>query len=253
MIALAQATTEIVTWQTLLTEQLQLIRESLPSLLFATINTIALTVGLLVLGFVLAVPVALGQLYGPAPVRWLMSAYERFFRAIPILVLLVFFVFGLKINFPLPPFFSAFLSAVLIFGVHSSAYQSQIFRGAIQSISLGQVAAARAIGMTRLQAIRHIVLPQAFRLAIPAWSNEYSSVLKDTSFAFTVGVVELNQQAIQIASYPNNHNKLFALFFAVAIIYLILTTLGTRGLELMERRMRIPGLTAHQGAAHTHG
>jgi polar amino acid transport system permease protein len=228
-------------------EQLRLVCESLPALWEGAVITVELTVGLLVLGFVLAIPVALGQTYGPKPVRWLMSAYERFFRAMPILVLLVFFAFGLKINLP------AFWSAVIVFGIHSSAYQSQIFRGAIQSISAGQIAAARAIGMTRWQAISHIVLPQALRLAIPAWSNEYSSVLKDTSFAFTVGVVELNQRAFQIANYPDNHNKMFALFFAVAIIYLILTTLGTRLLELIERRVRIPGLTVHQGAAHGHG
>ena len=219
----------------------------MPTLLSGTAITVELTVCLLLLGFFLAVPVSLGQIYGPAPLRWLMSAYERFFRAIPILVLLVFFVFGLKVNLP------AFLSAVLVFGVHSSAYQSQIFRGAIQSISLGQISAARAIGLTRLQAIRYIVLPQAFRLAIPAWSNEYSSVLKDTSFAFTVGLVELNQRAVQIANYPTHHDKVFALFFTVAIIFLILTTLGTRLLELVERRFRIPGLTVHSGAAHSHG
>ncbi len=218
--------------------------ESLPSFMRGMSVTVMLTLCLLFVGFALAVPVTLGQLYGPAPVRWLMSAYEKFFRAIPILVLLIFFAFSLKINLP------AFLSAVIVFGLHSAAYQSQIFRGTIQSISVGQIAAARAIGMTRLQAIRHIVLPQAFRLAIPAWSNEYSSVLKDTAFAFTVGLVELNQTGVQVANYSR---QLFIIFFTIAIIYLILTLVGTRLLESLEERVRIPGLTVHQGAAHGHG
>jgi polar amino acid transport system permease protein len=225
-------------------EVLKIPCESLPSFLRGMSVTVMLTLGLLLVGFVLAVPVALGQLYGPAPVRWLMSAYERFFRATPILVLLLFFAFGLKINLP------AFLSAVIVFGLHSSAYQSQIFRGTIQSISVGQIAAARALGMSRFQAICHIVLPQAFRLAIPAWSNEYSSVLKDTAFAFTVGLVELNQTGVQVANYSR---QFFVIFFAIAIIYLILTLVGTRLLESLEKRVRIPGLTVHQGAAHGHG
>jgi polar amino acid transport system permease protein len=228
--------------------QLKVACESLPILWDASLVTLSLTVCLLMLGFILSIPVSLGQLYGPAPVRWAMSGYEKFFRALPVLILLILFFFGFPLLFKVT--LPAFASAVLVFGLHSAAYQSQILRGAIQSISQGQILASRAIGMSRWQAMRYIVLPQAFRLAIPGWSNEYSSALKDTSFAFAVGLVELTQQAKQIA---NTNRQIFVLALTVAVIYLLLTTVGTRLLETLERRYRIPGLSLHQGSSHTHG
>ncbi len=222
-------------------EKLQLVWESLPLLLHGTLVTVELTVGLLLVGLLLGVPVALGQVYGPHPLVVLMSSYERFFRAMPILVLLIFFYFGLK-----PPL-SPFGTAVLVFGLHSSAYQSQIFRGAIQAIKQGQLLAARALGMTRLQALCYIVLPQALRLSIPGWSNEYSGVLKDTSFVFSIGVSELFRQGWQIMQRTR---EVFLIFITVAVIYLILTYLGTWLLELLERRLGVPGLAGQRREEH---
>jgi polar amino acid transport system permease protein len=177
----------------------------------------------------------------------LASAYERFFRAMPILVLLVVVNYGLVFVantyqwdwLRWPPF----AVAVLVFGLHSSAYQSQIFRGAISAIKPGQLLAARALGMTRLQTMRYIVLPQALRLAIPGWSNEYSGVLKDTSFVFAIGVTELFRQGWQIMQ---NTREVFLIFITVALIYLVLTYLGTWLLEWVERRWGVPGLTGQR-------
>lgn len=213
--------------------------------------TVALTVSLLIVGLVLGVAVALGQVYGPRPLVLLMSSYERFFRAMPILVLLVVSYYGLALlantyglEFLRLP---AFATAVLVFGVHSSAYQSQIFRGAIQAVKPGQLLAARALGMTRLQAIRYITLPQALRLAIPGWSNEYSGVLKDTSFVFAIGVTELTRQGWQIMQRTR---EVFLIFIVVALVYLVLTYLGTSLLELLERRLGVPGLTGQRREEH---
>ncbi|MCX8103996.1 MAG: amino acid ABC transporter permease [Candidatus Bipolaricaulota bacterium] len=232
-------------------EKLRLVWESLPLLLQGAIVTLELTVSLLLVGLVLGVLVALGQVYGPRPLAMLMSAYERFFRAMPILVLLIVVNFGLAFVantyqwdwLRLP----TFAVAVLVFGLHSSAYQSQIFRGAIQAIKPGQLLAARALGMTRLQAIRYITLPQALRLAIPGWSNEYSGVLKDTSFAFAIGVTELARQGWQIATRTR---EMFLIFITVALIYLVLTYLGTWLLELVERRVSVPGLAGQRREEH---
>lgn len=216
-------------------------------LLHGTLVTIELTISLLGLGLLLGVPVALGQVYGPRPIQMVMSSYERFFRAMPILVLLVVVNYGLAFlantyqwDFLRLP---AFVTAVIVFGLHSSAYQSQIFRGAIQAIKQGQLLAARALGMNRLQAIRYIVLPQALRLAIPAWSNEYSGVLKDTSFVFAIGVTELTRQGWQIMQRTR---EVFLIFITVALVYLVLTYLGTWLLELLERRWSVPGLAGQQ-------
>lgn len=232
-------------------ETLQLIWESLPLLLQGTIVTVELTVSLLFVGLVLGILVALGQVYGPRLVAMLTSAYERFFRAMPILVLLIVVNYGLAFVantyqwdwLRLP----TFVVAVLVFGLHSSAYQSQIFRGAILAIKPGQLLAARALGMTRLQSLRYIVLPQALRLAIPGWSNEYSGVLKDTSFAFAIGVTELTRQGWQIMQRTR---EVFLIFIVVALVYLLLTYLGTWLLEWVERRWGVPGLAGQRREEH---
>lgn len=220
-------------------------------LLEGVLVTVELTVSLLGVGLVLGVIVALGQVYGPRPIAMLTSAYERFFRAMPILVLLIVVNYGLAFVantyqwdwLRLP----TFVVAVLVFGLHSSAYQSQIFRGAILAIKPGQLLAARALGMTRLQTMRYIVLPQALRLAIPGWSNEYSGVLKDTSFVFAIGVTELTRKGWQIIQ---NTREVFLVFIVIALIYLLLTYLGTWLLELAERFWGVPGLTGQRREEH---
>ncbi len=220
-------------------------------LLEGMLVTVELTVSLLGVGLVLGVIVALGQVYGPRPIAMLMSAYERFFRAMPILVLLIVLNYGIafaadiyNVSWLRLPTFAV---AVMAFGLHSSAYQSQIFRGAILAIKPGQLLAARALGMTRLQTMRYIVLPQALRLAIPGWSNEYSGVLKDTSFVFAIGVTELTRKGWQIIQ---NTREVFLVFIVIALIYLLLTYLGTWLLELAERFWGVPGLTGQRREEH---
>jgi len=123
------------------------------------------------------------------------------------------------------------------------AYE-QIFRGAIQAISQGQMMAARSIGMSKLQAIRYIILPQAFRLSIPPWTNEFSSVLKDTSLASAIGVVELAKEGTLIMTriqYALGAEWILIIWMVVALIYLVLTYAGNRSLAFLEDRVRIPG------------
>ena len=232
-------------------DKLQLIWESVPLLLQGMLVTLELTVSLLLVGLILGITVALGQVYGPRPIAMLMSAYERFFRAMPILVLLIVLNYGIafvadvyNVSWLRLPTFAV---AVLAFGLHSSAYQSQIFRGAIRAIKPGQLLAAQALGMTRWQSIRYIVLPQALRFAIPGWSNEYSGVLKDTSFAFAIGVTELTRQGWQIMQRTR---EVFLIFITVALVYLVLTYLGTWLLELAERAWGVPGLAGQRREEH---
>ncbi|HPD76640.1 MAG TPA: ABC transporter permease subunit, partial [Methanoregulaceae archaeon] len=126
---------------------------------------IAITLGLvfvaLAVGFLLGLPLALGQVYGGKALRAAAGLYVWFFRGLPTLVLLFLFYFGifptLMLDFP------AFVTGAVVLGLRSAAYQSQIFRGAIQSISEGQMTAALSLGMTRAQAIETIILPQALR------------------------------------------------------------------------------------------
>ena len=165
-------------------------------------------------GFLLGIALAIMRVYGGIELGWLASGYEKLFRGIPLLVLIYLFIFGM-------PFLSALDGVVLALTLRSGAYQSQIFRGAFLSVNPGQMDAAYTLGMNRLQAFRFVLMPQAFRLALPSWSNEYSVVIKDSSFAFEVGIIEMTRAAYYISV---SFRELWALSMGVvAFTYLLFT------------------------------
>jgi polar amino acid transport system permease protein len=217
-------------------ESLVAIIDALPYLLDGSLVTLIVVVGAMGVGFALGAPLAVGQVYGGPALRRIIGVYVWFFRGIPLLVLLFLFYFGLftalEINL------SAFTVAIVVLGLISSAYQSQIFRGAILSLPEGQLKAARALGMSDLKAILSIVMPQAIRLSLPGWSNEYSIVLKDSAVTYALGVAEIMARAHFVAT--RTYQQL-PLYLAAGMIFLILTWLGTKGLRILEERVRIPG------------
>lgn len=219
-----------------MTEYLTAIQDALPYLLQGALVTIALVLCALFLGLTLGVFLAVGQVYGNKALRAFVGIYVWFFRGVPLLVLLFLFYFGLftllEINV------SAFTAAVIVLGLISAAYQSQIFRAGILSLPEGQFKAARALGMSDTRAVLFVILPQALRLSIPGWSNEYSVVLKDSAVAYALGVVEVMARAHFVASRTYQH---LPLYFTAGVIFLILTYLGTRSLRLLEEKVRIPG------------
>lgn len=161
---------------------------ALPSILagsFVTIGNVAVSLGM---GLILGVPLAAGQVYGGPWLRRLAAAYVWFFRGVPILVLL-FLCYGLFISMGLSV--DPFVVCCLVLGATSTAYQSQIFRGAIESLPQGQLQAARALGMRDARAIRCIILPQALRLSIPGWANEFSILLKDSAICYVLGTQDI--------------------------------------------------------------
>ena len=191
------------------------------------INGLAITLFLTALGllggFLLGLSLALMRVYGGKELTWFASGYEKLFRGIPILILIFIFAFGMPDLFwyIVHPLNRVQASVILALALRSAAYQSQIFRGAILSVNLGQMEAARALGMSRLSALRHVILPQALRLAVPGWSNEYAIVIKDTSFAFEVGIIEMTKWAYR---YGTNYPELWILSMAVlAITYFLFT------------------------------
>jgi len=217
-------------------EDLAMLYQALPYLLKGSIVTIELVAGALGLGLVVGIPMAVGQVYGNKPVSKIVSFYVWFFRGLPVLVLLFLFYFGL---FPLLNLdLSAFTAAVLVLGLRSTAYQSQIFRGSIQSLGSGQMLAARSIGMSRFKAICHIILPQALRISIPGWSNEYSIILKDSAITYALGVMEILTRGNFIATRTY---KPMPVFLTCAVIFLILTYGGVKLLDLLEKKVRTPG------------
>ncbi len=217
-------------------ESLLAITDALPYLIRGSLVTIGIVIGAMAFGLIAGVPMAVMQVYGKRPIRWIANIYVWFFRGVPVLVLLMLFYFGLftMLNINL----SAFTAATLVLGLASTAYQSQIFRGAIQSLPQGQLKAANALGMSDLRAIVTIILPQALRLSIPGWSNEYSIVLKDSALAFVLGTTEIMARTHFVASRTYQH---LPLYIAAALLYFCLTWLGVKGLRRLEKKVRIPG------------
>jgi polar amino acid transport system permease protein len=221
--------------------KLHIIWSSFPVLMRGTAVVLELTFIFLGVGVAVGVPVALAQIYGNRFARISASIFEQIFRGLPALVLLFLFYFGLSdLNV------SPLIAATLAMGLRSAAYQSQIFRGAFQSIETGQELAARSIGMSRYKAIRYIVLPQAIRLAIPPWSNEFTNIIKDTSYVFVVGIVELMRQGRYIVA--REFGDALLVYSFIALIYFFLTYAGNHLLGRLARRLTIPGETAGESA-----
>ncbi|MDR2368751.1 MAG: amino acid ABC transporter permease [Deltaproteobacteria bacterium] len=215
--------------------------------------TVALIVGSMLTGLLVGLPMAAAQVYGPRWARYLVGLYVWFFRGIPILVLLFLFYFGIfgvverflgeilgrKVGVP------PFVATLATLGLTSAAYQSQIFRGAILSLHQGQYKAALSLGFTRVGALAHVILPQALRVAIPAWANEYSILLKDSALAYVLGTMEIMARIRQMVSITHMHVPFYVL---AGLIYYALTWMGIRALKRLEERTRIPGLgTADAG------
>jgi polar amino acid transport system permease protein len=180
---------------------------------------------------------AVGRVYGNKPLAFLIYIYEKTLRGIPLLVIFFIIYFGLsEIGLNI----NAFNSAVIGLGLRSTAYQAQIYRSAINSIPSGQMVAARSMGMSKIKAIRYIILPQALRLSIPGWSNELTIVLKDTSIAFGIGVVDLMRQGRYI--YSVNHELVLQILLIIALIYFVLVFSINKGLNYLEKKYKITGL-----------
>lgn len=217
-------------------EWLSMLAAALPDFWRGTWITLQLTMVGLAMGFVLGLMASLARIYGGRWLRWLAVGYIELFRGTPVLVQLFLIYFGLP---GLGITLSRMTSAFLALGLNSGAYQAEFFRGSILAIGDGQMMAGRAIGMSRLQAIWYIILPQALRLVIPAWSNEPVSLLKSTAVAFLIAVPDLMTRAKALASRTYDP---IGSYLAVAVVYLLLVFVLNEGLKYLERRTRIPSL-----------
>ena len=218
-----------------MTDWLALFRNALPAMLDGTLITLELTAVGLGMGLLLGVLAGLGRVYGSRPLRWLSIAYIELFRGTPLLVQLFLIYYGLP---GLGITFSRLDAAFLALGLNSGAYQAEYLRGAILAIGDGQMMAGRAIGLSRWKAIWNIILPQALRLAIPAWSNEPVSLLKSTAVAFLIAVPDLMARAKMVAS--RNYQPIQT-YLAVSIVYLVMVVILDQGFKWLERRSVLPG------------
>ena len=218
-------------------ENITFIREILlPPVLEGTLVTLKLIALSIPLGLILGILIAVGRVYGNKFISSFCSVYTLFFRGTPLVVQLFILYFG----FPsIGIFFSPFTAAVIGFILCSGAYHSEYIRGAIQSIKIGQMMAAEALGMTRSKAILYIILPQALRRAIPGCSNEIIYLIKYSSLAFMVTCVELTGAGKIIASRYFAYTEVF---LVIGIIYLLMVSVVTKLLNMLEKKLEIPGL-----------
>jgi glutamate/aspartate transport system permease protein len=181
------------------------------------------------------------------------NAYVEIFRNIPLIVqmFLWFFVFpellpkgmGDAIK-QMPPPWSTFLPAVLCLGIFTSVRVAEQVKAGIQSLPRGQRMAGTAMGLTPAQTYRHVLLPQAFRIILPPLTSEFMNIIKNSSVALTIGLMELTARAraMQEMSF-----QVFEAFAAATVIYLLTNLLVVLGMRALERKVRVPGLIAAGG------
>lgn len=201
---------------------IDILLSSLPKMLMAGIKvTIPLTILSFLFSLVLGLILALVQVNRVNILRQISAVYVWIFRGTPLIVQLFIIFFGLPsvgINV------DAFPAAVLAFGMNLAAYNAEAFRAAIQAVPKGQIEAASMVGLNFWQTNLRIVLPQAFAIAFPSLFNNLISLLKDTSLAFSITVVEMFATAKQVATRTYEP---FALYMEAAAIYLVFSTVLT--------------------------
>jgi len=165
-----------------------------------------------------------------------LAVYTYLFRGIPVLVLLFIVFFGLPgIGIRVPPLVSMMLSLGLIAG----AYLGEVFRGALDSVDPNEVMAAEAMGMSRLQTLIAIEIPQMLRVSVPGMINEFTTILKYSPFAYTVGIPEVMKQAMALSATTLRGVEIF---LAAGILYFLIYKVLVSAVWALERRFRVPGL-----------
>ena len=165
-----------------------------------------------------------------------LAVYTYVFRSIPVLVLLFILFFGLPgIGIRISPF----VSMVATLGLVSGAYLAEVFRGAMAAVDGDEILAAEAAGLNRWEIFFYIIMPQMFRMSVPGMINEFTSVLKYTPFAYTVGIPEIMKEAMSLAALTLRGLEIY---LAVGILYFLIYKLLVMLFLTLEKKFRIPGL-----------
>ncbi|MFZ5645144.1 MAG: amino acid ABC transporter permease [Bacillota bacterium] len=230
---------------------MEVVISSFPVLLMGAILTLEITIISVALGCLIGLVVGLSRLSKARLLRLAGTAYVDFFRGTPLLVQIFIIYFGLPqllrdgqtylmATFNMPQILNqytlpVFLAAVIACSLNSGAYIAEIFRAGVQSIERGQVEAARSLGMTSSQAMRYVILPQAFKRVIPPLGNEFIAMLKDTSLLSVIGLGELTRQGQLIVGKTY---VAFPVWLTVAFMYLTMTVVFSRFVDYTERRLK---------------
>ncbi len=186
----------------------------------------------------LVVGLILSSLYR-LPIRsisLMIDVYTFIFRGVPVLVLLFMVYFGLPgIGIKPPPLIAMAMSLGLV----SGAYLTEVFRGAFNSVDQNEIMAAQATGMSQIQVLRYIEIPQMLRFAIPGMVNEFTSVLKYSPFAYTVGIPEITKEAMTLTA---NTLKGIEIYLVVGTLYFLIYRILLIGIQIIQKHYEIPGM-----------
>ncbi|WP_212630878.1 ABC transporter permease [Pseudomonas sp. KB-10] len=220
----------------------ELIYKYLPKMFEGALLTVELLAVAVIAGLILALPMGIARASKRWYVRALPYGYIFFFRGTPMLVQLFLIYYGLaqfdavRQSIFWPYLRDPYWCAVLTMTLHTAAYIAEILRGAIQAVPPGEIEAARALGMSRAQAMLHIILPRAARIGLPAYSNEVILMLKASALASTVTLLELTGMArtLNARTYVS-----MEFFFTAALFYLAITFILINLFKLLERWLRV--------------
>ncbi|WP_237213964.1 amino acid ABC transporter permease [Falsiroseomonas oryziterrae] len=194
--------------------------------------TVSLSLATMALSITLGLAVALLGLARARPLRWINRGYVEVFRAVPILVMILWVFYGLPVVLDIR--LGVFVAAMLAIAVCDSAFEAEIFRAGIQSIEQGQREAAMALGLSPWQRMRHVILPQAIRRVLPPMANQFIYVVKMSSLASVIGYQELTRKANELVVTVFRPLEIYTILI---LEYLVLILLISAGVRWLERRM----------------
>ena len=199
--------------------------------------TVEITLFGVVLGLGLGTLLAIGDIYGNKPIKAVISVYVEFFRGSPLFVQLFLAVYTVPaiLNVQIDHYILAFL----VFGLNSAGYQKGYMKGAMETILGDQMQAGLSTGMTKLQTLLHVILPQAYRIVIPAWTNEFCSLTKSTATLAYVGLSDLISAGISIKGI---NYQIIPVWLVIGAIYLIWITGFSKIMDIIYEKRKIPGV-----------
>jgi polar amino acid transport system permease protein len=199
--------------------------------------TVSITLFGVLLGLGIGTLLSIGDIYGGKTIKALIAVYVEFFRGSPLFVQLFIAVYAVPaiINIQIDHTVLAFL----VFGLNSGGYQKGYMKGAIETIFNDQMDAGLSTGMSRAQTLRHVILPQAYRIVIPSWTNEFCSLTKSTSALAFVGLFDLTAAGIALRF---STFQILPVWIVIGIIYLIWITSFSKIMDTVYDKKRIPGV-----------
>ena len=199
--------------------------------------TIEITLFGVALGLILGTLLAIGDIYGGKALRGVIAVYVEFFRGSPLFIQILVAIYAVPalLNVPLDHLFMAFL----VFGLNSAAYQKGYVKGSMQTILDDQMAAGLSVGMSKWQTLRYVILPQAYRIVIPSWTNEFCSLTKSSAVLGVIGFGDLMSAGTSIS---RSTMQILATWIVIGLIYLAWISVFAKIMDIIYEKKKIPGV-----------